>query len=73
MQVAEPVEEVSVSKQVTENGRGKRVTKPPIWLKDYVTAKAKSAKCSYSIANYVEYDHLSTCYQEYLSLFSTSI
>ncbi|OIT26626.1 hypothetical protein A4A49_65929, partial [Nicotiana attenuata] len=50
--------------------RGKRITKPPIWLKDYVTSKSNAPTCSYSNSNYVEYGHLSTGYQEYLSLFS---
>ncbi|XP_070055062.1 uncharacterized mitochondrial protein AtMg00820-like [Nicotiana tomentosiformis] len=67
----ELVERQHSAEQMTEIDRGKRVTKPPIWLKDYVTTKRGSAKCSYSIANYVGYDHLSADYQKYLSLFSS--
>ncbi|XP_075103413.1 uncharacterized protein LOC142177999 [Nicotiana tabacum] len=70
-QATKPVEEVSIGEQIPDYDRGKRVTKRPIWLKDYVTTTSKPTIYSYSIANYVGYVHLSVAYQEYLSLFST--
>ncbi|XP_075077359.1 uncharacterized protein LOC142164086 [Nicotiana tabacum] len=60
----------NATKPIAENGRGKKVTKQPIWLKYYVTSKDKAPNCLYSITNYVEYDHLSIGYQEYLIMFS---
>lgn len=71
MPIEEPVEEHNPTEQMAENDRRKRVTNPHIWLKDYVITKRGYVKCSYSMANYVGYDHLSADYQEYLIMFST--
>nr|XP_016505965.1 PREDICTED: uncharacterized protein LOC107823773 [Nicotiana tabacum] len=42
LQEAESIaDEPNTTEAVAENGRGKRLTKPSIWLKDYVTSKTK--------------------------------
>lgn len=52
------------------SGRPARNVKPPIWLKDYVTPSKPATNCTYPIANYIGYSHLSNKYQAYLSSFS---
>ncbi|XP_019252895.1 PREDICTED: uncharacterized protein LOC109231711 [Nicotiana attenuata] len=53
--------------------KSSRTSKPPIWLKDYVTADkgTQSNSCRYPIAAVIGYDQLSPKYQSYLSQFSS--
>ncbi|XP_075112694.1 uncharacterized protein LOC142182334 [Nicotiana tabacum] len=53
--------------------KSSRTSKPPIWLKDYVTADkgTQSNSCRYPITAVIGYDQLSPKYQSYLSRFSS--
>lgn len=56
----------------TERSKASRVTKPPTWLKDYVTGKKSSTYWKHPITNHVSYNYLSEAYQSYVGLVSTS-
>ena len=49
-----------------------RSSKPPVWLKDFVT-NAIDSDHPYSIANYISYQHLSSKYQAFLGKFSAEV
>ncbi|XP_009793320.1 uncharacterized protein [Nicotiana sylvestris] len=46
------------------------VSKPPIWMKDYVV-HTKQSTCAYPIAQYVNYDQLSSAYMISVATYST--
>ncbi|OIS97694.1 hypothetical protein A4A49_62376, partial [Nicotiana attenuata] len=55
--------------------RSGRVSKPPIWLQDYIQpTKGKSAGCcKYPLSEVLTYDHITPKYQSYLSQFSVEV
>nr|XP_009792311.1 PREDICTED: uncharacterized protein LOC104239381 [Nicotiana sylvestris] len=56
----------------TAHGRPNRITRPPIWLTNYITTGKSKAHCSYPISEHVSYTHLHPNYQAYLGSLSTS-
>ncbi|OIT06029.1 hypothetical protein A4A49_61421, partial [Nicotiana attenuata] len=52
-----------------------RVSKPPIWLSDYVrpNKQGQSNNCIYPLSDVIGYDHISTKYHSYLSQFSNEV
>nr|XP_016441416.1 PREDICTED: uncharacterized protein LOC107767008 [Nicotiana tabacum] len=55
--------------------RSGRITKPPIWLKDYVRTDKQSGvhACLYPISDVISYDSLSSKYQSFITKFSEEI
>lgn len=62
----------TTTKNSTTQRTSSRISKPPIWMKDYVTGVTKSVH-PHSLANYVSYSQLSSKYQAYLSKISLDI
>ena len=58
-----PPESVSLRKS-------SRLTKPPIWMTDFITPMSKTA-CLYPVSNHVSYNLLSTSYDAALSAYSS--
>ena len=52
--------------------KSSRPTKPPIWMKDYITATL-GQNSKYPLANHRSYDHVSSNYHSYLVNFSDSV
>ncbi|OIT21221.1 hypothetical protein A4A49_63892, partial [Nicotiana attenuata] len=52
-----------------------RISKPPIWLKDYVRDNKKSSTscCKYPISDVIGYEGISPKYQSYLANFSVEV
>ncbi|OIT34578.1 hypothetical protein A4A49_58873, partial [Nicotiana attenuata] len=50
-----------------------RTSKPPIWLKDYVTLSKGKANCSYPLSTCVSYENISDSYATALSSYSTVV
>lgn len=50
-----------------------RVTKPSVWIQDYVIPKKTSKTSLYLLSSYLSYDHLSPSYQSYVTAFSTLV
>ncbi|XP_055814691.1 uncharacterized protein LOC129884417 [Solanum dulcamara] len=66
---------LEVHAEVPTKLRPTRNTKQPTWLNDYVTASQPfrpSASCTYPISDYIDYSHLSSPYQAYLTTFSST-
>nr|XP_033509737.1 uncharacterized protein LOC117274513 [Nicotiana tomentosiformis] len=53
--------------------RGGRISKPPIWLKDYLTTKSTAGQCLYPLSKGLYYGNLKTRYQSYLKAFTACI
>ena len=52
--------------------KSSRLTKPPIWMKDYMTT-AVGQNSKYPLANHLSYDHMSSKYHSYLANFSDTV
>ena len=52
--------------------KSSRLTKPPIWMKDYMTT-AIGQNSKYPLANRLSYDHMSSKYHSYLANFLDSV
>ncbi|OIS98837.1 hypothetical protein A4A49_60851, partial [Nicotiana attenuata] len=50
--------------------RSRRISKPPIWLKDYVILSPGKANCSYPLLACVSYENISDSYAKALSSYS---
>ncbi|XP_075097846.1 uncharacterized protein LOC142175166 [Nicotiana tabacum] len=53
--------------------RSGRTSKPPIWLKDYVTLSQGKANCSYPLSACVSYENISDSYAKALSSYSAVV
>ncbi|XP_016546143.1 uncharacterized protein LOC107846212 [Capsicum annuum] len=57
----------------TEQRRSTRSKAPPLWLKDFITAKKSTTTPTYGLSNYISYDHLSTNYQAFIASNSVEV
>ncbi|XP_075111675.1 uncharacterized protein LOC142181906 [Nicotiana tabacum] len=53
--------------------KSQRVSKPPLWMKDYVVQYQGKSNCCYPLSNYVSYSNISSAYSFILSAYSTII
>lgn len=59
--------------EVTPLRRTGRNINPPIWMKDYVSAKKSASPSLYSIDKVLSYDRLSSAYKTSIHAFSTHV
>ncbi|XP_075111723.1 uncharacterized protein LOC142181931 [Nicotiana tabacum] len=55
------------------NRKSQRVSKPPLWMKDYVIQSQGKSNCCYPLSNYVSYANISSVYSSILSAHSAII
>ncbi|XP_070009661.1 uncharacterized protein [Nicotiana sylvestris] len=58
---------------VSHPRRSGRTSKPPIWLKDYVTLSQGKANCSYPLSACVSYENISDSYAKAISSYSAVV
>ncbi|XP_075107038.1 uncharacterized protein LOC142180020 [Nicotiana tabacum] len=70
---AEPISSILATVEPVTSRRSSRDSRPPIWLKDYITHNKGKAHCCYPIFACVSYDHVSSSFGNALTAYSAII
>ncbi|OIT24359.1 hypothetical protein A4A49_65685, partial [Nicotiana attenuata] len=71
--IVEETEEISPAEEAMNVRKSVRVSRPPIWMKDYVAPEKFTGNSLYPISQGLSYANLTTGYQSYLKAFSAHI